>query len=76
MKDYSKLKGLIREKMGSYDILAKSLNKSTSLISMKLNGKVPFSIDEMDQIIDLLDIDTADIYDYFFRKKVENNSTN
>ena len=43
MRDYSKLKGLIREKLGSYDLLANKLNKSTSLISMKLNGKVPFS---------------------------------
>ena len=59
MRDYSKLKGLIREKLGSYDLLANKLNKSTSLISMKLNGKVPFSLSEMDSIIEILNIDTS-----------------
>lgn len=74
IRDYSKLRGLIREKLGSESNYASLLNLSEASISAKLNGKVPFSIEEMDKTISKLDIPTNQIYEYFFTKKVENNS--
>jgi len=75
MRDYSKLRGKIREVLGSESKYAVLLGLSEASISAKLNGKVPFSIEEMDKSIIALDIPTDKIYEYFFTKKVENIST-
>lgn len=74
--DYSKLKGKIREKFGSDEKYAEILGISKASVSAKLNSKVPFSITEMDKTILALEIDKEEIYEYFFTKKVEKNSTN
>ena len=76
MYDYSKLKGRIREKIGSQREYARLLNISNASASAKLNSTVAFSITEMDKSLKILDIPVEQIYDYFFTKKVENNSTN
>lgn len=76
MYDYSKLKGRIREKIGSQREYARLLNISNASASAKLNSMVAFSITEMDKSLKILDIPVEQIYDYFFTKKVESNSTN
>ena len=75
--DYSKLRGKIREVYGicGETKYAKLLGLSSSSVSGKLNGKIPFSINEMDITIQEFDIKPHEIFEYFFKKKVENNST-
>lgn len=75
MYDYSKLKGRIKEILGSQDKYAEILGVSNASVSAKLNGKVPISIKEMDISIEALKIPEEEIYSYFFTRKVENNST-
>lgn len=74
--DFSKLRGRIKELIGSENEFARLLNVSHASLSAKLNSKVPFSISEIDNSIQILKIDVNDIYEYFFTKKVENISTN
>lgn len=73
--DHSKLRGRIKEKLGNETIFAEALNISNASVSSKLNGNVPFSIFEIDVAVEILEIPTSEIYDYFFTRKVENNST-
>lgn len=73
--DFSKLRGRIKEKLGSEIEYAKRLEISRASISAKLNNVVYFSVSEIDKSVIILEIPPAEIYDYFFRKKVENNST-
>lgn len=75
MYDYSKLKGRIKEILGDQGKYADILKLSEASISAKLNSKVPFSITEMDITVNALKIPKEQIYDYFFTKKVEKNST-
>lgn len=71
--DYSKLRGKIREIYGTggETKYAEFLGLSTSSVSGKLNGKIPFSMSEMDATIEEFGISPLEIYDYFFKKKVE-----
>ena len=75
--DFSKLRGKIREFYGTggETKYAELLRLSASSISGKLNGKIPFSMPEMDTTIEEFKIKPDEIYEYFFKKKVENNST-
>lgn len=75
MFDYSKLKGRVKEILGNDGLYAEMLGISRASVSAKLNSKVPFSITEMDTSIVILKIPKDEIYDYFFRKKIEKNST-
>ena len=69
--DFSKLRGKIKEKLGSESEYAKLLNLSNSSISAKLQSQVPFSLKEIEITINRLDIPVVEISDYFFIKKVE-----
>lgn len=73
--DFNKLRGKIKEYLGNEQLYAQKLGLSTSAISMKLNNKIPFSFDEIDRTVELLNIEHDKIYEYFFTKKVEKNST-
>ena len=75
MFDYSKLRGKIKEVLNNESNYADLLGISNASVSAKLNSKVPFSITEMDKSIVALKIPKEEIYDYFFTKKVEKNST-
>ena len=75
MFDYSKLRGKIKEVLNNESNYAGLLGISNASVSAKLNSKVPFSITEMDKSIVALKIPKEEIYDYFFTKKVEKNST-
>ena len=77
MYDFSKLRGKIKEVYGrgAESKYAELLQLSPASISAKLNGKVPFSMSEMDITIEEFDIAPNEIYAYFFNRKVEKNST-
>lgn len=73
--NYDKLRGRIKEKLGSESAYAELLGLANSSISAKLNSQVPFSLKEMDITIEKLEIPTDEIYSYFFTKEVEKKST-
>lgn len=75
MYDYKKLRGKIKEVLGNEYKCAELLGLSEASVSAKLNSKVPISLSEMDKLIETLNIPKEEIYDYFFTKKVEFNST-
>lgn len=69
--DYSKLRGQIRENYNTQSDFAKAMGFSSASLSAKLNGKVQFTQNEMDNACSLLKIDKADIAAYFFTGKVQ-----
>lgn len=69
--DYSKLRGRIVEYYGRQSNFAKSLGISTVSLNKKLNNRVKFTQDEIYLIIQKLDIEAINIYDYFFTLKVD-----
>ena len=71
--NYNKLRGKIKEIVGSESKYAELLGLSNASISAKLNSLVPFSITEIDKSVTILNIPTNEIYEYFFQKKVEKN---
>ena len=68
--DFSKLKGRIIEKFGSQSAFAKVYKISKNSLSLKMNGKVPFSSDDIIKFSKLLDISRHEIGEYFFTPKV------
>lgn len=64
--DYSRLRGRIVEKYGTIKEFSKRTRFSYNVASMKLNGKITFSQDDMEEWCGLLDIDRIDIGHYFF----------
>lgn len=69
--DYSKLRGRIKEKIGSETEIARLIGLSTVSLSSKLNNKTGFSQDEMEKIRRLLDIRTEDMGSYFLKVKTK-----
>lgn len=63
---YPKLLGRIRERGYTQETLALAIGKNKSTISAKLNGKYPFTANEIDVICKALDISNDQIGDYFF----------
>lgn len=70
MYNYAKLKGKIREVYGTNADFARAMNLSTVSISQKLNNRTPFTQPEIDSAIGLLEIDPAEIKDYFLPIKL------
>ena len=68
--DYSKLRGRIVEKFGTYAAFFKKLEITEVQASKKLNGKAGFSQEDMVQWSNLLDISLGDIGLYFCAVKV------
>jgi hypothetical protein len=64
--NYSKLRGKIREVYGAEGKFAHKLGISHNSFGKKLNGRSPFTCQEMDKIINLLGIDDKSIAEYFF----------
>ena len=69
--DYSKLKGRIIEKYGTQLALAKKIGWSERTLSLKLNGKVPFSQKDIEQMLKALGLGRKDIQTYFFTVNVQ-----
>ncbi len=68
--DYSKLLGKIKEKFIVQDDFARALGISRTSLSLKLNCRAQFNQTEIDRATELLDINSAEIPEYFFVKKV------
>ena len=71
MFDYSKLRGRIREIMGSEVKFAEAMSLSSNSISLRFSGKVRWTNDDIVTACKILDIPLNDIPVYFFAEKVE-----
>lgn len=76
--DFDKVRGRIREKLGSEAKFAEKLGISTASLSSKFNNRSDFSSSEISRATDedVLDITVEEIGEYFFKKKLELNSRN
>jgi len=73
--DYSKLRGRIREKIGTEGEFAKLIGRSVGYISQVFNGSKQLSQDDICNAIEVLGIDPCDIGAYFFRVSVHKTET-
>lgn len=73
--DYSKLRGRIREKIGTQSEFSRRIGLSEVSISNKLNNIVDWGQEEMERAISVLEIPYSEIHSYFFTHKVEKNLT-
>lgn len=71
--DYSKLDGLITEKCGTRATFANLINLSERSVSLKMNGKVGWKQQEIDNVCKALGIESKDIPAYFFKLKVQSD---
>ena len=67
--DYSKLRGRIIEKFGSFKAFAEAFGISPVAMSNKLNGKIAISLDDIVMMSgpELLDIKPEEYHLYFFK---------
>lgn len=68
--DYSKLRGLIREKMKTEGAFALALGRSHNFVSQVFNGDTYFTHGDIVKACDLLGIEPSDIGLYFFTPEV------
>lgn len=68
--DFSKLRGRIIEKYGSQTAFAKEYGVSENTLSLKMNNKVAFSVDDIVKMCRMLSIAKNDVGDYFFTPKL------
>ena len=73
--DYSKLRGRIIEKFGTYKAFAEAIGISENSMSQKLSGKMAITTDDIRKWskVEYLDIDAEEIGVYFFKIKVQDN---
>ena len=69
MFDYSKLRGRIREILGTQSMFAKLLGISEATLSKKLNNETDFTQSEMNKSCELLKFESSEIPAYFFTIK-------
>ena len=67
---YAKLRGRIREVFGTIEAFAKAMDKDVSTISLKLNNKVAWKREDIEQACIVLEIPVEQVHLYFFNKKV------
>ncbi len=74
--DFDKLRGRIREKLGSEANFAEKIGISTASLSAKFNNKTDFTATEIIKACDedVLDIPLPEIGANFFNRKLELNS--
>ena len=63
---YAKLRGAIRERLGSEGVLAVKLGMNPVTLSKKLNGKADWKKNEIEKTLEYLVIPRSEVYDYFF----------
>lgn len=68
---YNKLRGKIKEVFGTQSAFAEAMELSSVTISARLNNGVEFSQTEIMKAVDILNIDPAEIRDYFFTPEVQ-----
>ncbi len=74
--DFSKVRGRIKEKLGSEAKFAEKLDISSTSLSSKFNNRSDFTATEISRATDkdVLDLDIEEIGLYFFTRKLELNS--
>ena len=70
MRDYSLLRGRIKEKLKNEYVLAEKLNCSKATLSKKLNDEVDFTQTEIENVCTIVEIERIDISSYIFTSKV------
>lgn len=73
---YDKLKGKIKEVLGTQSKLAERMDLDETTISNKLNNNTYFSQKEILSICLILNIPKSEIVEYFFKEKVRENELN
>lgn len=68
--DLSKMRGRIREKLGTEQEFQKRMGFSKFKTTNRLNGQSFFKADEIDLACEILEISPAEIPAYFFTPKV------
>nr|DAH19545.1 MAG TPA: Protein of unknown function (DUF739) [Caudoviricetes sp.]DAH34172.1 MAG TPA: Protein of unknown function (DUF739) [Caudoviricetes sp.] len=68
--NYAKLRGKIREIFGTQEAFAKAIGLSKSGVSMRLNGKVNWTAEEIERSKEALGFSAEEIGTYFFTRKV------
>jgi len=68
--DFSKLRGLIREKLKTEGAFAKAIGRSHNFVSSVLNGESYFTQTDIANACTVLGIKDEDIGIYFFTKEV------
>lgn len=68
--NYAKLNGRIIEKCGTRKAFGEKMGFSEATISKKLRGEIPFRQAEISKTIDILELSTEDIPEYFFTEKL------
>ncbi len=64
--DYSRLKGRIREKLGTQKKYGEMIGLSDRSVSLKLDNKRPFTQQDIVKSVTVLDITISEIPLYFF----------
>lgn len=64
--DYSKLKGRIKEVLGTQEIYAEKIGLSRTSLSLRLSGKLDFTQEEMMASCGALQFEPSEIPMYFF----------
>lgn len=67
--DFKKLKARIVEYYGTQRAFSKELPMSENMLSLRMTGKVQFTVEEILYISKLLAIPTDEIGIYFFKEK-------
>ena len=67
---YAKLRGKIREVIGSETAFAVAMGMNPASLSAKLGNKSPWKREEIERACGLLHIPIEEVHLYFFRKKL------
>ena len=73
--DYGKLRGRIREILGTEREFARLIGRTATHISLILNGEKQFTQSDILKAVTVLDIDPRDIGVYFFTLRVHKSET-
>ena len=73
MIDLTKLKSLIRKRIGKQKDFARLIEESESLVSKVLKGKIKLSLDFADKTIRALNLNAKEIQEIFFTSKGKGN---
>lgn len=69
--DYSKLRGKIKECLGSEKVFAERMSMSQQALSARLNNKTEFADNEIYRGKQILSLTTDEVGIYFFTPKVQ-----
>ena len=73
--DYSKLRGRIREKIGTEGEFAKKIGRTPNYISKVFRNATYLSQEDISKAAILLDVSADDIGSYFFSQEVHKSET-